>query len=101
MSGDHGFDADVIVIGSGFGGAVAALRFGEVGERVIVLERGDWVRRDAFHLMVLDGSIIPAASGPNPALTILAVAERAMERVVAQLRERVEIVAESETTLAT
>jgi cholesterol oxidase len=38
------------------------------------------------NLMVLDGSIIPAATGPNPALTILAVSERAMEHVIAQLR---------------
>lgn len=41
-------DADVLVIGSGFGGAVAALRFAQSGQRVLVLERGPWVRRDAF-----------------------------------------------------
>ena len=34
------FDTDVIVIGSGFGGAVAALRFSEKGYRVWVLEKG-------------------------------------------------------------
>jgi cholesterol oxidase len=45
----HRYDADVLVIGSGFGGAVAALRFAESGQRVVVLERGPWVRRDAFH----------------------------------------------------
>jgi len=43
---DH--DADVIIIGSGFGGSVAALRFSEAGERVLVLERGRRVTRDAF-----------------------------------------------------
>ncbi len=44
----HVYDADIIVIGSGFGGSVAALRFAEAGHSVIVLERGDHVRRETF-----------------------------------------------------
>jgi hypothetical protein len=38
--GNNGFDFDVIVIGSGFGGSVAALRAIEKGYRVGVLEAG-------------------------------------------------------------
>ena len=39
------------------------------------------------NLMVLDGSILPNSLGPNPANTILAFGERAMEKVVAQLKK--------------
>ncbi|MFC7341806.1 GMC family oxidoreductase N-terminal domain-containing protein [Saccharopolyspora griseoalba] len=38
--GDAGSDFDVVVIGSGFGGSVAALRLTEKGYRVAVLEAG-------------------------------------------------------------
>ena len=34
------FDVDFVVIGSGFGGSVAALRLVEKGYSVVVLERG-------------------------------------------------------------
>ncbi|MBV6696496.1 GMC oxidoreductase [Kitasatospora aureofaciens] len=41
-----GFDYDVVVVGSGFGGSVAALRLTEKGYRVAVLEAGRRFDRD-------------------------------------------------------
>lgn len=38
--GDHSFDYDYAIIGSGFGGSVAALRLAEKGYRVAVIEQG-------------------------------------------------------------
>jgi cholesterol oxidase len=43
-------EADVVVIGSGFGGSVAALRFARAGQKVVVLERGDRVTREKFQV---------------------------------------------------
>lgn len=42
------FDYDVVVVGSGFGGSVAALRLTEKGYRVGVLEAGRWFTRDTL-----------------------------------------------------
>lgn len=42
-------DADVIVVGSGFGGAVSALRLTEAGHRVLVLEKGRRLSDDDLH----------------------------------------------------
>jgi len=40
VSSDHRFDFDFIVVGSGFGGSVSALRLTEKGYRVAVMEMG-------------------------------------------------------------
>ncbi|NOR86507.1 MAG: FAD-binding protein [Bacteroidales bacterium] len=39
---------DYIIIGSGFGGAVSALRLTEKGYKVLVIEKGKWFRDDDF-----------------------------------------------------
>jgi len=40
--GNMEYDYDYIVIGSGFGGSVSALRLSEKGYKVLVLEKGKW-----------------------------------------------------------
>ncbi|MEU8585501.1 GMC family oxidoreductase [Streptomyces sp. NPDC048664] len=45
---DDGYDYDVIVVGSGFGGSVSALRLTEKGYRVGVLEAGRRFTRDSL-----------------------------------------------------
>ncbi len=42
------FDYDYVIVGSGFGGAVAALRLSEKGYRVIVVEKGKWFKESDF-----------------------------------------------------
>ena len=39
---------EILIIGSGFGGSVAALRYAEAGYDVVVMERGDWISRETF-----------------------------------------------------
>ncbi len=41
-------DYDYIVIGSGFGGSVSALRLAEKGYKVLVIEKGKWYRAEDF-----------------------------------------------------
>jgi cholesterol oxidase len=43
-----GSDYDVVVVGSGFGGSVAALRLSEKGYRVHVIEAGRWFTRETL-----------------------------------------------------
>lgn len=48
ITGRRSLQADVCVIGSGAGGAVAAKELAEGGLRVVVLEDGDWWETDDF-----------------------------------------------------
>lgn len=48
MSSNNSYDYDVIVIGSGFGGSVSALRLSEKGYKVAVLEKGKRWRTEDF-----------------------------------------------------
>lgn len=48
MSEKNNFDYDFIIIGSGFGGSVSALRLAEKGYRVLVIEKGKWHRAEDF-----------------------------------------------------
>jgi cholesterol oxidase len=41
-------DYDYVVIGSGFGGSVAALRLSEKGYKVLVIEKGKWLAGEDF-----------------------------------------------------
>jgi len=42
------FDYDYIIIGSGFGGSVSALRLSEKGYKVLVIEKGKWLTAKDF-----------------------------------------------------
>jgi choline dehydrogenase-like flavoprotein len=45
---------DTVVVGSGFGGSIVALRLAEAGKSVLVLERGRRYRPGEFPRMVTD-----------------------------------------------
>ena len=70
-SGDTRLDADVVVVGSGSGGGVAAAVLAEAGKRVIVLEAGgyrnesDFVQVElvAYRNLFLRGGFFPTADG--------------------------------------
>lgn len=47
---------DILVIGSGFGGAIAAYHLAAGGAKVVVLERGPWLEADDFEHDFLLGS---------------------------------------------
>lgn len=51
MVGEQRFDCDVVIVGSGAGGAVTAAILAEAGQRVLVLEEGPHVRPEAYGKM--------------------------------------------------
>ncbi len=57
--GDAPLDADAIVVGSGFGGAVVACRLAQAGLRVLVLERGRRYEANDFPALPDDRSLLP------------------------------------------
>lgn len=68
---------DAVVIGSGFGGVMAATPLVEAGMSVLMLERGDWVRRGAEN-WAPDGAglLTPHYSSESPYLERTAGADR-------------------------
>lgn len=67
-------DTEVLVIGSGAGGAVTAARLGAAGRQVTVVEEGPWVDPEAFAPFSLDEQVAkyrhhgPAAALGNPTI---------------------------------
>ncbi|MGM0576241.1 MAG: GMC family oxidoreductase [Myxococcota bacterium] len=51
LRGEQRLDADVVIVGSGAGGAVVAAHLAEAGQDVIVLEEGPWVRPEEYARM--------------------------------------------------
>ena len=54
LPGEVRLKADVVVIGSGAGGAVAACRFAEAGRQVVVLEEGEYLHAPDFNELERD-----------------------------------------------
>jgi choline dehydrogenase-like flavoprotein len=57
FSRDLALTADVVIVGSGAGGAVAAARFAEAGREVVILEQGEFLRSTDFNEH--EGEMVP------------------------------------------
>jgi choline dehydrogenase-like flavoprotein len=67
------FDYDVLIVGSGFGGSVAALRAAEKGYRVAVMESGRrWADEDipTYYLVDVKRRVSVAVGGPATAALV-------------------------------
>ena len=89
-------DFDVIIVGSGAGGGTLAGHLAPSGKRVLILERGDWLPREAENwdskavfeldnLYVVDTSFFPSIGAVNPALTAIANALRVGDHLLERL----------------
>ncbi len=79
-------DYDVVVIGSGAGGGVAARVLAEAGASVLIIERGEWVDRDAPTIDHLHNPRLPVlgdGTSPEGYLRAVVAADGSEEGVVA------------------
>jgi choline dehydrogenase-like flavoprotein len=67
IGGGNGDRVDVLVIGAGAGGSVAARHLAEAGYSVVCLEQGDWPKPDEFPGDKLEWELVADAQwSPNP-----------------------------------
>lgn len=78
---------DVVVIGAGAGGGVAACVLAEAGARVLLVERGEWLRNAQVgsdhlrnHRLAVYGDNTPVPVDPGPRVIVASERERRIER---------------------
>ena len=59
-------DYDAVIIGTGFGGSACAYVLASAGMKVLLLERGDWARRDAMDWDPRSVLVEKRYQGPSP-----------------------------------
>ena len=66
-------NADVIIIGSGFAGSVAAARLVDAGFKVALLERGPWRKTKPVEAAGINGAAPLPLEGSKPGITIRSI----------------------------